>query len=177
MAGISIAFSVIASDGASAEPVLMLNEPRDVTMAEYSCRGAADEIKGYSSFKCETELCQRAIEINAECKVTGAVNAVRAFHSKLLAQFASNAQCAISIMRLMDDKSEKAFKNDEEAYKRADWELNLGFTPGATKQEWALWPRQSGHIIGPALEGEGDPGQIARDVCTIMTRSGAKILN
>ena len=80
-------------------------------------------------------------------------------------------------MHLSDDKSDKAINNDLEAYKRANWELNLSFTPGATKQEWALWSYQSGNITGKVLEGEGDPAQIARDVCTIVTRSGAKILN
>jgi hypothetical protein len=184
MAGISIAFSVIASDGASAEPVLMLNEPRDVAMAEYSCRWADDEIKAdeylIKSFKCsESELCQRALEINAACKVGGSVREVRAFHTKLLTQFASNPQCAITIMRLSDEKSQTAINNDLEAHKRANWQLNLDFIPGATKQAWTLWPYEPGKGISAAreLEGEGDPGQIARDVCTIMTRSGAKILN
>jgi hypothetical protein len=41
IAAASIAFSV----GAAAEPVLMLNEPRDVEMAKYSCDWAAEEIK------------------------------------------------------------------------------------------------------------------------------------
>jgi len=179
MAAASIAFSV----GASAEPVLMLNEPRDVGTAEYSCRWAEEEIKSdqylIKAFKCgESELCQRAIEINAACKVGGPVREVRAFHSKLLAQFASNPQCAITIMRLSDDKSETAGNNNLEAFKRANWELNLGFRPGATKQEWALWPHEPGKgVIGAGLlEGEGDPAQIARDVCTIVTRSGAKIV-
>jgi hypothetical protein len=76
-------------------------------------------------------------------------------------------------MRLSSDKSDKAINNNLEAYKRANWELNLSYAPGATKQQWALWPRPSGSV----LEGEGDPGQIARDVCTIVTRSGAKIIN
>jgi len=158
----------------------MLNEPRDIGIAEYSCGWAGEEVKAYQYLtkagRCaESEDCQRAIEINAACKVRGPVNEVRAFHNKLLAQFASNPQCAITIMRLSDDKSEKAIKNTLEAFKRADWELNLGFTPGATKQAWALWPMKSG--TGGLLEGEGDPAQIAKDVCTIVTRSGAKILN
>jgi len=179
-AGIDLhAFFIVASAGALAEPVLMLNEPRDVTMAKYRCDWAANEIKSYKGLKCgEVEDCQRASEINGVCKVRGPVNDVRAFHSKLLAQFASNPQCAITIMRLSDDKSDKAIKNNLEAFERANWELNLGFTPGATKQAWALWPMQSGHIVSSGLlEGEGDPDQMARDVCTIVTRSGAKIVN
>ena len=82
-------------------------------------------------------------------------------------------------MRLSDEKSDKAISNNLEAYKRANWELNLGFTPGATKQEWALWPYEPGKgiIAAGLLEGEGDPEQIAREVCTIVTRSGAKIVN
>lgn len=73
IAGISIAFSTIASDGASAEPVLMLNEPRDVAMAEWSCRWADDEIKAdehlIKSFTCsKSELCQRALDISVACR-------------------------------------------------------------------------------------------------------------
>jgi hypothetical protein len=177
-----IAFSLVGSAGAFAEPVLMLNEARDIFIAQNSCQWAEAEIKSYQSlikaFKCgEVEECQRVMDIDATCKVRGPVNDVRAFHSKLLAQFASNPQCAITIMRLSDDKSDKAVKNNLEAFERANWELNLGFIPGATKQGWALWRYQSGSIVGPALEGEGDPAQIARDVCTIVTRSGAKIVN
>jgi hypothetical protein len=77
-------------------------------------------------------------------------------------------------MRLTDGKSEAAIKNDLEARKRANWELTLAFTPGATKQTWELWPVNP---AGSVLEGEGDPAQIAKDVCTIVTRGGAKILN
>ena len=181
---LSGAYSVLAFDGASAQPVLMLNEPRDVDKAKYSCGWAEAEIKSsqylIKAFKCgESELCQRAMDIDAACKVGGPIREVRGFHSKLLAQFASNAQCAITIMRLSDDKSETATKNNLEAYNRANGELNLGFTPGAMKQTWALWPWEPGKGISPAgvLEGEGDPAQIAKDVCTIVTRSGAKILN
>jgi hypothetical protein len=73
------------------------------------------------AFKCgEDELCQRAIDINAACKVHGPVSEVQAFHSKLLSKFASNPQCAITIMRLSDDKSEAAINNSLEAYKRAN---------------------------------------------------------
>jgi len=42
---LSGAYSVLAFDGASAQPILMLNEPRDVDMAKYSCGWAEAEIK------------------------------------------------------------------------------------------------------------------------------------
>src|SRR5258708_8093130 len=101
--------SIASSVGAAAEPVLMLNEPRDVEMAKYSCGRAEEEIKsvkeGYKTLKCsDFEECQRASEINAACKVTGPVREVRGFHSQLLAQFASNPQCALTIMRLSAEK-------------------------------------------------------------------------
>jgi hypothetical protein len=170
--------------GALAEPVLMLNEPRDIGSAGYSCDWAEREIKSsqylIKAFKCgESELCQRALDINTACKVHGPAGEVQAFHSKLLAKFASNPQCAITIMRVSDDKSQTATNNNLEAHKRANWELNLSYTPGAAKQGWTLWPHEPGKGISAAkeLEGEGDPGQIAKDVCTIVTRSGAKISN
>ena len=64
--------------------------------------------------------------------VSGPIAEVRAFHTKLLAQFASNAQCNMAIKRLSE--------NAGEVYKPPDWEPNLGFTPGSTMQAWALWP-------------------------------------
>ena len=45
----AVAFFIVASAGALAEPVLMLNEPRDVTMAKYRCDWAANEIKSYNT--------------------------------------------------------------------------------------------------------------------------------
>ena len=183
--GLTTALSVVASHPCLAEPgVLMLNlSLATLALRSSSCRWAEQEIKSdqylIRAFKCsESELCQRAIDISAACKVTGPVALVQAFYSKLLAQFASNAQCSITIMRLTDGQSDVATKNDLEAFKRANWELNLAFVPGARTQEWALWPYNSGEIVASGLlEGEGDPNQIARDVCTIVTHGGAKILN
>jgi len=172
----------ISSDAASADPILMLNEPADLKRAQYSCNWAAGAIRDYdwaikSSDCSQMEQCQRAVDINAVCKVRGPAMALREFHSKLLAQFASNPNCAISIMHLTDGKSNAEVANDLEAMEKANWELELYFTPGAAKQEWGLWPHQNGKVIPNLLQGEGDLGQIARDVCTIVTHGGAKILN
>jgi hypothetical protein len=101
----------------------------------------------------------------------------RQFHSRLLAQFTSNVQCQIAIVRLTEGKSDSDSRKNLEIFKQTTWELNLNFTPGAAKQGWALWPYQSGSIVGSALEGEGDPRQIATDVCTIVAGRGAKIRN
>jgi hypothetical protein len=172
--GITIVFSVVSATGRAA-PVLILNEPSDIKMAQYSCDWAESKVKSddhlIKAVKCdESELCRRASRINAACKASRAVAEVRAFHRKLLTEFASHPRCAIEIMSLTDDKSDKAVKENLEALKRANLELNLSFVPGATKQTWALWPHESGIVSGDALEGEGDFAQIARDVCTIMTR-------
>jgi hypothetical protein len=172
----------VASGEAWADPVLMMNEPEDLKRAQWSCDGAAGTIREYDwaikTSECsQMEQCQRAMDINAVCKVRGPVMALRDFYSKLLAQFASNPNCPISIMRLTDGKSDAEVRNDNEAFEKANWELDLYFTPGAVKAEWQLWPFQNGKIIPKPLQGEGDLGQIARDVCTIMTHGGAKILN
>jgi len=83
---IAVVFCVLVSEGALAEPVLMLDEARDISTAQYSCEWAANEIKGYDylikAFQCnENDLCRRAIETNAARKVSGPVADVRAFHS------------------------------------------------------------------------------------------------
>src|SRR5690242_16479766 len=72
----------IASSEAWADPVLMLNEAGDIERAQHNCN-------------------------NAVC----AAMEVRAFYSKLLAQFARNPNCAISIMRFTNDKSDAAVTN------------------------------------------------------------------
>ena len=183
IASSAIALSIIVSDRALADPFLILNEPREIGNAKYSCRWAQDKIKSdqhlIKTFKCaESELCQRAIDIDAVCKVTGPVADVRSFHSKLLANFASTAKCTIAIMRVSDEDTDSSHAKNLETYDLGGWELNLAFTPGWFKQHWALWRRKSGKIVPTGvLEGKGDPGEIARDVCTIMTRSEAKILD
>ncbi len=178
IAGLAASILVNLQLAVVAEPVLMLNEPRDVKSAEYSCNWAKDQLKANEylvrNFQCgEDELCKRAMDINATCKASGPASEVRGFHSKLLAQFASEPQCSISIMRLSDGKTDAGVKNDLEAFKRQDWELVFGFTPGASVQEWSMWPREP----GPYLEGSGTIKEVVRRVCSIMTRSGAKILN
>jgi hypothetical protein len=169
----------IASGEALADPVLMLHEAGDIERAQHRCNGATF---GYEYLiktnQCsQDEECQSAVHINAVCKNSGPDAALRAFHSKLLALFASNPHCAISIMRFTNGKSNAAVRNDLEAMEKANWQLNLNFAPGAAKQDWQLWPSQNGRIVPPPLAGEGDAEQIARDVCTIMTHGGAKILN
>jgi hypothetical protein len=43
-----IALSMVVSAGALAEPVLMLNEARDIFIAQNSCQWAEAEIKSYT---------------------------------------------------------------------------------------------------------------------------------
>jgi len=160
----------------------MLDEPRDISVAIESCRWAERKLKQddylVKANMCgQSKFCRRALDINAVCKTSGPEADTRQFHSRLLAQFASNVQCQIAIVRLTERKSDSDSRKNLEIFKQATWDLNLNFTPGAAKQGWALWPYQSGSIVGSALEGEGDPRQIATDVCTIVAGRGAKIRN
>ena len=68
--GIAVALSAIAAGGGSAEPVLMLNDPRDVIAAKSSCDSAENEVKAdqylSKAHQCgESHLCRRALNINA----------------------------------------------------------------------------------------------------------------
>jgi hypothetical protein len=119
------------------------------------------------------------MDINAACKVGGPIAEVQGFHSKLLTELARNPNCDIAVMRLTDGKTDPELKNNSDALRRANWELNLNFAPGLTKQSWTLWPHKDGEIDtkSSTMEGEGDASQIAHDICTIITRRGAKILN
>ena len=115
--GLAMALSAIASDIGLAEPVLMLNEPSDVSMAQYSCQSAADEIKSdqylIKAFRCgEVELCQRAIDINAACKVSGPAAVVQEFYisfwpSSLPMLNAQSRSCVLT-----EGKSDAEVKND-----------------------------------------------------------------
>ena len=162
-----------------AEPVLLLNEPHDIFMAEHFCSWAEGELRDHDylvkHFTCsKRESCKRALDINAVCEASGPEADVRQFHSRLLTQFASNPQCQVSIVHLTGLPEGK----DVEAMRAATWELNLDFTPGAAKQSWALWPHRSGEIVAEApMEGEGDARQIAIDVCNDVAGKSTKIGN
>lgn len=70
-------------------------------------------------------------------------------------------------MPLTDGKNPAEVNANLEAYKKENWELNLGLTPGFAKQQWTLWPK-NGHY----LEGNGEAAEIARDLCIILTGRG-----
>ena len=157
-----------------------LNEPHDIFMAQHSCNWAEGELRDHEDLVKDVtcskhESCKQALDINAVCKASGPEANVRQFHSRLLAQFASNPQCQISIARLTDNPEGKAV----EAMHAATWELNLDFTPGAAKQSWALSPYRTGAPIAEEdlMEGEGDARQIAIDVCNDVAGKSAKTGN
>jgi hypothetical protein len=59
-----------------AEPVLLLNEPHDIFMAEHFCSWAEGELRDHDylvkHFTCsKRESCKRALDINAVCEASG----------------------------------------------------------------------------------------------------------
>ena len=104
------------------------------------------------------------------CSVDPAAEALN-FEDRLATQLAANRKCSgvfIAKYRGRNFDHDKTIMDALE--KRPRWTLVIDYRPGHQTQSW--WLRLEG---GPHTEGEGDPREIAGDVCSTLT-GGEKIL-
>jgi hypothetical protein len=105
------------------------------------------------------------------CSVDPAVEAMN-FEDRLATQLAANRQCSgvfIAKYRGRNFDYDKTIMDTLQ--KRPHWTLIIDYIPGQVTQLW--WLRLEG---GPHTQGEGDPKEIAGNVCSMVTERGAKIL-
>lgn len=94
---------------------------------------------------------------------------VRTFESELVTQLAATAACnSVRVFVYGGEGNSTAY----EAIKAGGyWNLSFNFVPGERNQKWVM--------LGPnrvlLRKGQGDPTQIAKAVCVIVTRQGATI--
>lgn len=108
-----------------------------------------------------------------EACVLDPVQDVRKFEDKLATEFAANPECS-SVQFVHFKSSDDKNKAASDAFQKQHWFLGLDYRPGAGKQQWWMErsPDHSAHT-----QGEGNPNEIARKVCTIVNQRGATIAN
>ncbi len=105
------------------------------------------------------------------CSVDPAAEALN-FEDRLATQLTANRYCSgvfIAKYRGRNFDHDKTIMDSLQT--RPHWTLIIDYIPGHQTQSW--WLRFEG---GPHAQGEGDPKEIAGNVCSILTEWGAKIL-
>jgi hypothetical protein len=105
------------------------------------------------------------------CSADPAAEALN-FEDRLATQLAANRECSgVFIAKYRGSNFDHDKTIMDALQKRPHWILVINYLPGRQTQSW--WLRLEG---GPHTEGEGDPKEIAGDVCSTLIERGAKIL-
>src|SRR5689334_21884626 len=91
------------------------------------------------------------------------VQEVRAFHKDLATQFAVDKACS-SIQLVYYEAAEDDNKIRNDAVPKGHYNLWLNYIPGAKRQQW----RMNSQERIAFTQGDGSPGDIARQVCSIV---------
>ena len=98
---------------------------------------------------------------------------LRQFEDELLAQAAANAHCKrVRFVRV--NERDNPDKTALPILQKPHWRLNIDYQPGASTQHWWMTDSPS-RATYP--KGEGNPKEIAADICSIVIERGAKLLN
>ncbi len=154
LATVALAMVIVAAGEVKSSVVAQTNEPVIVLDSWWS----VDHVKN---------MCART---NA-CSVDPAAEALN-FEDRLATQLAANLHCSgvfIAKYRGANFDHDKTIM--DAVQKRPHWTLIIDYIPGHQTQSW--WLRLEG---GPHTQGEGDPKEIAGNICSIVTERGAKIL-
>lgn len=99
------------------------------------------------------------------------VTGVRDFEDRLATYMATDPQCkGVRLVRYGGPSSDNA--NEVLSQKSGFWSLSLNYQPGAIRQAWAMIKEMQPSTY---TKGEGDPKEIAGNVCAIATGRGAKL--
>jgi hypothetical protein len=154
LATVALAMVIVAAGVVKSSAVAQSNEPVVVLDSWWSVDYAKN-------------MCSRT---NA-CSVDPAAEAMN-FEDRLATQLAANRQCSGVFVAKYRGRNFDHDKTTMDALqKRPHWTLIIDYIPGQETQSW--WLRLEG---GPHTQGEGDPKEIAGNVCSILTERGAKIL-
>ena len=171
---VGVVFTADAQSGA--EPVVVLDDRWNVDYAKDSCDSAIRWNKENSALVAQigcdsVTSCPEMTPVVDACRFDPVGN-LNNFETELVTQFATNAHCkGIQIATYKGPKEPNP--PGDTAMRGPHWSLSLDYIPGARKQAWAMDNSQNLGIT----KGEGEPKEIAEAVCSIVTQSGAKILN
>jgi hypothetical protein len=151
-AAIAIAFASASAIASGEKPTVVFDAWWTVDFAKNGCR-----------------LLDRPLEA---CK-GDAEGAVHDFTDRLLTKVASNPVCS-TVTFVWYRSPTETNKAQADAIHGEHWTLGIDFTVGNPTQSW--WMKQSGNHV-EILKGEGTPAEIAKEVCAIVSKRGAKVLN
>jgi hypothetical protein len=172
---VGVVFTADAQSGA--EPVVVIDDWWNVDYAKNSCVSAMQWDKENSTLVAQVGCdsvtsCPEMTPVVDACRFDPVGN-LNNFETELLAQFASNAHCReVQIATYKGPKEPNP--SVDTAMRGPHWFLSFNYIPGARKQSWTM--NQSEHLTA-ITSGEGEPKEVAEMVCSIVTQSGAKILN
>jgi hypothetical protein len=157
--------AMLTAGAALAEPIIIISG-HNLPYAEIACSNT-DNAAGI-----------------ADCKFFGGRNLGRRLENEVRSRMATNTRCqSVDVFRLNDFKydGENNITELADQMKQVHWDLFLEYNPGKTKHDWTLFPLAGGDVMGGKLissgtvSGEGTASQIADQICTIVTKRGAKI--
>lgn len=154
-------------------PVIVLEGGHNTNHAKYMCQSAKawhmENAKLISQLGCDKVASCRDMKAILETCALEPVQDLRRFEDKLAAELAANPDC--SSVQLMQFKSLGANnKAIPDALPKHHWSLGLEYRPGIGNQRWWM-ERSADHSA--RLQGEGNPKEIARMVCTTVKQRGA----
>jgi len=131
---------------------IVLDSRRDVDYAKENCLGQTSNT---------SVICQQQM-----------IDEVNDFEDRLATYMAADAQCkGVRFVRYSGPSGNNHSINDV-MQQTEYWVLSMNYQPGATKQPWVMLKNTNASTY---TKGEGDPKEIAGNVCAIAIGRGAKL--
>ncbi len=159
---------------ASDEPIVVLDSWRSHDFAKVRCSDAIGFFKSEHSrinqFGCASVNSCPKLKPAFDACASDPIGGVIDFEDRLATQLAMDPTCkGVQFLRYADPKSipDNALKN---AMESSHWTMTIEYLPGAQKQPWSLQAYESKAL----LIGDGNPKQIAAQVCFILNDRGVR---
>jgi hypothetical protein len=116
--------------------------------------------------------CQEMTPLITRCH-NNPIGDLRSFEDELLARAAADPKCkGVRMLRVSDRNNPDP--GARAALDKPHWQLALDYQPGDSNQRWSITDHASRATFP---KGEGNPAQIAADICAIVIERGTKLLN
>ena len=157
-------------------PVVVLDGWWNVDYAKNACESAnkwhQENAALISQVGCDQVASCRELMPIVEACALGVVEDVRRFENDLTTEFAANAECR-SVQFVYFSGPDNTSKMVSDAMKKQHYLLMLYYKPGARKQQWSMKRSDQSDLT----QGEDNPEEIAKKVCSIAKEQGAKLAN
>ena len=164
----TLAFALLAAltGCGKPQPAIVLDSGWDAESAQRACEGASDWFRQnavlITRVGCERFISCQPMTVLVNACSRDPIQQVRDFEAELAKQLAATPECRS--LPLIIPANPGANQAASDAMKRQHWSLGLDFSPGAQKQQWTM--TNSADQMSFA-QGEGDPQEIAVEVCTL----------